>query len=213
MEIHHQLIRARAEGKVAAVIAMDQSAAFDVIDHAILKRKLIHIGIEAGSVELIMEYLFNRKQQVINNTNTSDILLTGECSVSQGSLLSGLLYIIYTLDMHEQLHPIKHSNNLEYFKCNNTYTSSYVDDCYGTVKGNNGNIWNKIANFIDTMSKYYINNKLYVNVDKTKVMIVNGSQEVMETSIIINNQTIKNNRTLKILGTTFNCKLNWDDTI
>ena len=122
IEIHQQLVRARAEGRVAAIVAMDQSAAYDVIDHAILKRKLLHIGIDATSVDLLMNYLTSRKQQVSNNSSLSEVLLTGECSVSQGSVLSGLLYIIYTLDMHDQLHPIKHSNNTEYYKCSNTYS-------------------------------------------------------------------------------------------
>ena len=45
----------------------------------------------------------NWKQQVMVNSNESEILLTGKCSVSQGSVLSRLLYIIFTLDIHDQM--------------------------------------------------------------------------------------------------------------
>ena len=63
------------------------------------------------------------------------------------------------------------------------------------------------------MTEYYNSNKLCVNIDKTKVMIINGNNEVMNKKIKINNQVIENNKTLKVLGTTFNNKLNWDNTI
>ena len=85
-----------------------------MIDHGILKGKLQQIGIHKESIDMIMNYLHNRKQYVEVNSNQSEILLTGNCSVSQGSVLSGLLYIIYTLDMHQQLHKIRHNNNYEY---------------------------------------------------------------------------------------------------
>ena len=88
----------------AALISMDQSSAFDVIPHKWLKEKMIHIGIHQNSINTIMSYLSERKQAVYINGNTSDTLLTGPYSVSQGSILSGNFYLIYTLDMTLQTH-------------------------------------------------------------------------------------------------------------
>ena len=102
----------------------------DIVCHKILERKLRHIGIEEESIELIMDYLKNRKQVVEINANISDTLLTGPYSVSQGSILSGLLYTIFTLDMHGQTHPKNHKTHEEYTKCNNTEINTFVDDTY-----------------------------------------------------------------------------------
>ena len=83
-----------------------------------MRRKLIHIEIYVTFVEMIMNYLKDRKQNVIINTNISETLLVGDTSVSQGSVLSGTLYIIMTLDMVYQTHPIKHNTHNEYKECN-----------------------------------------------------------------------------------------------
>ena len=96
-EIFQHLAKAKSNNETKAIVTMDQSAAYDIIPHLILKRKMLHIGIHKESVEMIMSYLHNRKQQVYINGNMSDKLLTGEVSDGQGSVMSGLLYLIYTL--------------------------------------------------------------------------------------------------------------------
>ena len=55
-------------------MAIDQSAAYDIVCHQILKRKLEHIGIEKDSVELLMDYLTERKQLVEINSQKSDTI-------------------------------------------------------------------------------------------------------------------------------------------
>ena len=118
------------------------------------------------------------------------------CSVSQGSVLSGLLYIIYTLDMHQQLHKIKHV---------------YVDDCYRILKGNREDIRMKVTYYINKMKKYYKTNRLAINIDKTKVLIVTKGKQLINSETIINNNIIKNVTSLKILGTILNNNLDWND--
>ena len=88
---------------------------------------------------MIMSYLSERKQAVYINGNTSDTLLTGPYSVSQGSILSGNFYLIYTLDI-----PLTEYNN-----CNNTQINTYIDDSYGIVKETNKGLWNDIKEFIN----------------------------------------------------------------
>ena len=133
-ELHHNLTLIKKERETGALISLDQSAAYDVIPHQIMKRKLSHIGLTDKSVSLIMDYLENRKQTVIINTQCSDVLLTGDNSVGQGSVSSGLLYIIYTLDMAHQSHSLRHENHSEYIKCRNHLISTYVDDCFSIIR-------------------------------------------------------------------------------
>ena len=72
---------------------LDLSKAFDCIDHAILINKLRFYGIRGVAINLIISYLFNRKQFVnIGNltSNNLDILL----GVPQGSNLGPLLFLL-----------------------------------------------------------------------------------------------------------------------
>ena len=102
LEIYQKLVERKTNNLETALIDLDQSAAFDVISHELLELKLKHIGIHDISVKMIMNYLSERKQYVYLNANKSETLVTGNTSVSQGSIISGLLYLIFTLDMHMQ---------------------------------------------------------------------------------------------------------------
>ena len=210
-ELFQKLNIAKKNKMSAALITLDQSAAYDVIPHNILKKKLIHIGIEKNSVDMIMEYLFERKQYVQVNTVKSDVLLTGNQSVGQGSVLAGLLYMIYIMDMHYQTHKKKHLSNSEYNNCKNIFINTYVDDCFGIVLTRNRDLWERIDKYIKIMNMYYINNRLQINVIKTKVMIITDIREEIEDYITIDGNKIEHVKSIKVLGTTFNEKLNWND--
>ena len=131
-----------------ALISTDQSVAYDIICHSILKRKIEHIGFSKSAVNIIMNYLRERKQYVQINTNNSDILITGPQSVSQGSVISGTLYAIYTCDMHYVTHMTKHSSHTEYEKCTKSYINTYVDDAFCIVQTQNEDLWDQISNLI-----------------------------------------------------------------
>ena len=60
------------------------------------------------------------------------------------------------------------------------------------------------------MNKYFINNRLQMNVKKTIVMIISKNKEEKEDKIEVNGEVIKHNRTIKILGTTMNENLDWN---
>ena len=100
------------ENKDIAAIAMDQSAAYDIIDHVILLRKLEILGFQPdSSIEWFQNYLSGRQQQVFIDGAKSDKLHIGAKSVIQGSVLSCALYLIYILDIptifHQEVHTIE----------------------------------------------------------------------------------------------------------
>ena len=121
--------------QTAAVICLDQSSFFDIIDHNILISKLIHIGFDSNTISTIKSYFSNRKQYVELNTKSSDILLTGEHSIYQGSVLSCLFSNIFVLDLPLICHDNVHLNHIEYFKCTNIYMPMYIDDVYAVMHG------------------------------------------------------------------------------
>ena len=60
-EIYELLVQSLSNKKRAILITMDQSAAYDIVNHQILRKKLEHIGIKFSSTDLIMDYLTNRR--------------------------------------------------------------------------------------------------------------------------------------------------------
>ena len=77
---------------------MDLSKAFDVIDHSILKTKLEHYGFRGIFLNLLTDFIKDRKYFVCVNGLKSDII-TSNIGVPQGSTLGPLLFLIYINDM------------------------------------------------------------------------------------------------------------------
>ena len=82
--------------KIVGVVITDMSKAFDTIDHFTLLTKMEYYGIRGPSLEIFKSYLTNRKQFVEIDTKRSRLRKSLDCSVIQGSKLSGLLYTLYT---------------------------------------------------------------------------------------------------------------------
>ena len=88
------------------------SKAFDTIDHFTPLTKMEYYGIRGHALELFQSYLTNRKQFVEIDTNRSQIEISLNCSVIEGSKMSGLLYTVYTNEIPEipLIHTLIHKN-------------------------------------------------------------------------------------------------------
>ena len=133
-----------------------------------------------------------RKQVTSINTNNSDILELGSYSVAQGSILSGIFAMLFTLDIHKVSHSINHQNFNEYYQCENPKNLIYVDDVYTIVQTKNDDVWPEVRKFISNMENYFEGNKLVINVDKTQVMIIkNQTKNEKNTKKNIKDKNIK----------------------
>ena len=70
---------------------MDLSKAFDVLNHDILYRKLEHNGFREKFLELLMNFILNRKYFISLNAD----IKTVNIGVPQGSTIGPLLFLIY----------------------------------------------------------------------------------------------------------------------
>ena len=144
VNLHQKLVNLRAQGFNVALIALDQSIFFDIINHKIVFLKLEHLNFYNEAMEIIKSYMSNRKQITCVNTNNSKIIDIGPYSVAQGSILSGIFAMIFTLDIHKITHPINHKIFNEYYSCQNPKSIIYVDDVYSIIQTKNYDIWSHI---------------------------------------------------------------------
>ena len=141
------------------IVLCDLSKAFDVIDHKILLKKLhtCTYGIRGIANKLFESYLSGRQQYVdIDNnlSNKSEITL----SVTQGSILGPLLYLIYV-------------NDIENSCVGNIL--SFADDT--TLFMSDSNIETLYANAnkqVIALYDWFCANRLALNASKTKYIVV-----------------------------------------
>ena len=164
---------------VTAVIMVDLSAAFDVVDHLILLQKLEIYGFEMKELTWMESYLTGRKQQVYVDGALSDPLDL-EAGVPQGSILGPLLYVIFTNDLPEVIHDHLATNNTFFNTHCRTCGSicSFADDStYAKSDKDVDKLQDDIKTKFNDISSYMANNKLVLNSDKTHLLIMTSAEK------------------------------------
>ena len=184
MEIHDNLTEALANGEEAALLVLDQSKAYNIIEHNLLLEKLKLIGFKNKALKLITSFLADRKQYIQVKGKDSETLLVGKTLVIQGSTFSGLLFLIYILDSPYILH-----NNIddpiEYRASNKPNMKTFIDDSLITInKVKDRDIKDSIEEAMAKIETYAAANKLCLNPDKSQVMLVSKNKNLKENFTI-----------------------------
>ena len=165
--------QALEKGNDMLTLLVDQSTAFDIVDHKTLIRKLKSIGLSESSLSLMSDYLNDRRQTVCVETFTSEYLHSNPLSVIQGSGLSCILYLIYTMDL-----PIIFSDKVKTTledTVNNTEAeaTTYVDDTTVNMYKTEGvTLQQTLDDNMYKLEQYMSANKLVMNCDKAKFMLI-----------------------------------------
>ena len=177
VKMSDDIIDAMDQKKLVAVILLDLSAAFDVIDHCILIKKLKSLyGIDGIVLQWFESYLKNRSFSVKINKETSciEIVIHG---VPQGSILGPLLFILYTKEL---------ANIVARF---NLKLHLYADDSSIYVEFNPrdpidiASTLENISLCLKEVKRWMTINYLKVNEDKTKFFLVGHRSTLRECNL------------------------------
>ena len=204
IQMYDQWIEEMEENKLVGIMMIDLSAAFDMVDHKLLIKKLELFGLEGEVIKWMTGYLSGRKQSVCIDGCFSPPLAI-EFGVPQGSILGPLLYVIFTSDIPDLVHnhPISVQEPLPYCsQCGNTVC--YVDDCTFSYSNKEPNELSSQLNLqYRRISDYMTANKLVINDDKTQLVVMAPKQANHlrdHVQLLAGHHLIKPSSTAKLLG-------------
>lgn len=193
------------DNKVAILILLDHSKAFDTVEHQMLIKKLAKMfNFSETATKLVASYLGGRSQIVANNGTFSRPLITLR-GVPQGSILGPLLYSLYANDLPLQ---IKYS-----------FIQMFADDVQlymSCTRTSIRPVENKLNHDLDMIYKWACANGLRLNPNKSKCLIIGAkstTENINNINVNLNGTRIELVHAAKNLGVTFNRTLTWSDHI
>ena len=167
LSITHEIFSSFDEGLEVRSIFLDIAKVFDKVWHEGIIFKLYRNGISGNLLNLLRDFLNERKQRVILNGQFSRWKNVG-AGVSQGSILGPLLFLIYINDLTEGL-----STNAKLF-ADDTSFFSVIHDIQSSA--------NNLINDLERISNWATQWKMSFDPDTTKqVQEVIFSRKVKKT--------------------------------
>ncbi|XDV26276.1 hypothetical protein PO909_030034 [Leuciscus waleckii] len=176
------------------MLFVDYSSAFNTIVPSMLDVKLRALGLNSLLCSWILDFLSNRRQVVRMGSNISSSL-TLNTGAPQGCVLSPLLYSLYTHDCMAT-----HSSNT---------IIKFADDTtvVGLITDNNETAY---RDEVHTLSRWCQEHNLFLNVSKTKELVVGFRRSGREHSpITINGAPLERVSSFKFLGVHITEELTW----
>ena len=186
------------ENNFSGCTFIDFSRAFDSIDHNILASKLQLYGFDENSLKFMESYMSNRVQKTVVNGHTSTPAQV-TYGTAQGSILGPLLFILYVNDVFNSLNA-------------DISVYMYADDTLLVSKASTMSlVIEKAQKALDEMIFWCEENKLTINREKTKFMLIKHTKVTGEAQINIGNYKIGTVSTYEYLGMILDDKLSMND--
>ena len=183
---------------MTGTVFIDLSKTFDSVNHGIILDKLEKSNMSTSVINWFKSYLYERSQSVTIEGNISKSLPLNT-GVPQGSILGPLLFIIYTSDL-----PLCLPSECKLFM--------YADDSTITCSSSNINeIEDNLNTALGRIYDWCVRNKLTINANKTKSMLIGSKQKVHNTdlNVSIAGGSVAKVNDVKCLGVIIDESLSW----
>lgn len=173
---------------------LDISSAYDNVQLPLLRAKLLQLSIPARIVQIICK-LFMGRTIKIRTGNTFHPPLTVWQGLPQGSVLSPLLYNLYTFDVEQSVLPF--CNILQYADDLVVYTTAHnIDDA--STRLNEALVY--LKDWLDEHG-------LSLSPSKSCTVTFTRSHSIPNVVLYYEDQIIPNSRSVKFLGVIFDSKM------
>ena len=195
-------------GEATMLIALDISAAFDMVVHFTLLHRLSYsFGIDDAALRWIKSYLSERSQFVRIGTGSSKPTVC-DCRVPQGSVLGPVLFTLYTSPVAKVAD--------EY----GVVQQQYADDTQLHIamsKMSSANAIVQLQNCVTALHQWFAENGLALNPDKTEAIPFSTSQRAKGLSVISTidaaGSTVPLSGKIKLRGVTLDGNLNFNNQV
>lgn len=202
-EVLNFTFSAANSGQVTLLALLDLSAAFDTVDHEILKMKLSSLGVVGKAHSWLAQYLSGRRQSVLIRATLSDSLVL-PFGVPQGSVLGPLLFIIYL----RGIDVIFKKHNVDYV--------IYADDIQVMVSAHPTELAmakTRIVQCILKVKSWLHDHKPKMNDDKTEIILL-GNRRLLRrctlSSVVIEQCELQIAKCVRDLGVWLDDDLSFD---
>ena len=183
---------------------LDLSAAFDTVDHNLLRGILNEwYGITGEALEWIDSYLRPRGYHVSINSSLSTCKNT-PFSIPQGSCLGLFLYLAYAGTLADILEPSE--GDLTGFADDHALHKSFNP----SVHGNQEDTIESLINSLSKIKRWMDSCKLAMNTAKTKLVIFSARVQLAKTNISSIDVVVDQSLVVKYLGAYLNEQLKLD---
>lgn len=198
LHVTDDLTAASDMGQSSFMVLLDYSRAFDCLHPKLLLAKLKHYGFSVNTCAWFKTFLTDRKQMVVTEAITGEkrfsSLRTLERGVPQGSLLSPLLFTIFTADIR---HHIKYSKYHLYADDTQLYYSFDSEDTPEAV--------NRVNEDLNNIKIWSQNNGLVINPTKSQMLVLGTKLQIKrvlneEPQIKIDNVVLERVTSARNLG-------------
>ncbi len=154
LEIQTKLSNACDSGGFAALASLDLTAAFDVVDRNLLRKRLKIMGIPVQLIHLLDDWLSDRSADCEVNKNNSEFLDINFGTI-QGSILCSLLFALFISPLADITTPTTYANDNYLFGSGETEKKA-LENC---IKES------------EIAMKWFLDSGLCVNKKKTEVCV------------------------------------------